>query len=152
MQRSLRTAGSRAGSRSGSLLIEMIVAAALFTVVMLSAMAMIESGRKFSASTLEATAVEDLAQQMLYRFERELANASGIEARADITGGNLTATETAELSVTKTLGFPPSGTLILDRGTNTEERVEYANLAPDKVRFQNLTRGIQCTTGQAHLF
>ncbi len=120
----------------------------LFTVVMLSAMAMIESGRRFSSSTLEVAAVEDLAQQMLFKIEHELANASGSEP-ASVLAQDLSATGTM-LSVTSTLGLPPDGMLILERGTAREERIAYAKLEPDQVTLSSLARGSQCSTASSH--
>jgi hypothetical protein len=136
--------------RSGSTLIEILIAVTLFTVVLLSSMAMVESGRRFSRSTLEITTVEDLAQQMLFRMEHELANASGLEPQASLTA-NLGAGDTGSLQVTSTVGFPPRGTLVVERGTAQEERIAYASLAADRVTFQTLTRGEQCTGSFDHL-
>lgn len=136
--------------RRGSTLIEIVIAASVFTVVLLASMAMIESGRRFSKSTLEITTVEDLAQQMLFRMEHELANASGLEPQASLTA-DLGAGDTASLRVTSTVGFPPSGTLVLERGTAQEERIAYEGIADDRVTFLRLTRGTQCTNAFAHL-
>lgn len=131
------------GPRAGGLLLETVVAVSLFSVVLASSMAMVESGRRFSNSALQITTVEDLAQQMLFRMEHELASAAGCAPKCSLPVA-CTAGETDELIVSSTLGFPPRGTLVLERGSPQEERVRYAAIgAPD--RFALLTRGDGCT-------
>lgn len=134
--------------RAGALLIETLIAITLFAVVLLSSMAVVESGRRFSSSTLQITTVEDLAQQMLFRMERELASATGATPKFSLPLA-LTAGETTAFTVSSTLGFPPRGTLLLDRGTPREERVAYTGLASAS-RFQGLTRGERCTEALEH--
>ena len=139
----------RPTSRRGAGMIEIMISIALFTIVMLSAMAMIESGHKFSKSTIETTAVEDLAQQMLFSMEHELSDASGFEPETEVSV-TITAGQTSHMVVTSTLGFPPSGTLILDRGTGNEEKISYSGLTQLERRFRNLERGVQCSPSFSH--
>jgi len=129
-------------------MIETVVAVALFSVVLLSSMAMVESGRRFSNATMQITTVEDLAQQMLFRMEHELASATGCTPSFALPAP-LNAAETAGLTVSSTLGFPPRGTLLLDRGGPREERVSYTGIA-STTRFEGLTRGLQCTAPTDH--
>lgn len=143
--RSPRSSRPSRGPRSGSLLVETLIALSLLTLVLLSSMAMVESGRRFSDSTLQITNVEDLAQQMLFRIEHELARATGASGNPVATlTAPLTAGETALLQVPSTAGFPPRGWLLLDRGSANEERLAYASIA-GLVHFAGLTRGEQCT-------
>jgi type II secretory pathway component PulJ len=130
--------------RAGGTLIEILIAAALFTVVLLSSMAMVESGRRFSNATMEITTVEDLAQQMLFRMEHELANASGAEPMATLTA-DLGAAELGTIQTSGTFGFPPEGILVVERGTPQEERIAYRTLAANGMSFQALARGQECT-------
>lgn len=136
-------------TRRGTAMIEIMIAATLFTVVLLSSMAMVESGRRFSDSTLQITTTEDLAQQMLFRMEHELANATGAEPETKLEAA-LGAGDSMTLTVTSTDGFPPSGTLILERGTAREERLAYRALGTDHVTFLGLTRGDGCTLAFDH--
>ena len=129
-------------------MLETMVAVGLFSVVLLSSMAMVESGRRFSSATMQITTVEDLAQQMLFRMEHELASATGGNP-AFALPAQVSAAETAGLTVSTTLGFPPRGTLLLDRGGPREERVGYTGIA-STTRFEGLTRGLQCTTATDH--
>lgn len=148
MERRTSTALLPVPSRAGGVLIETLIAVSLFAVVLLTSMAMVDSGRRFSRSTIQITTVEDLAQQMLFRMERELATATGAVPRFALPGP-VTAGETAGMNVSSTAGFPPRGELLLDRGTAREERVAYATLA-GAARFADLTRGTQCTTASDH--
>jgi len=134
--------------RSGSTLIETLIALTLFAVVMLSSVAMVESGRRFSGSTLQITNVEDLAQQMLFHMEHELATATGATPKFSLPLP-LTAAEVTSVTVSSTLGFPPRGALLLDRGTAREERIEYTGLT-GSTQFTGLTRGAHCTAGVDH--
>jgi hypothetical protein len=139
----------RTNRRRGATLVEIVIVTSLFVTVLLASLGMIESGRRFSASTLEITHVEELTQQMLFSIEHELANASGFEATAILTEA-FTADDAAALTVDSTLGFPPSGFLLLDRGTSTEERIAYRALEPDQITFSELARGEQDTQAFDH--
>ena len=135
---------------SGALLIETLIAVSLFATVLLSSMALVQSGRRFSYSTLQVTAVEDLSQQMLFRMEHELAAATGANANPfTALTGTLSTSETDSIQVASTLGFPPRGVLVFERGTEREEHVGYSGIA-DMNHFTGLTRGLQCTQSVAH--
>lgn len=137
-----------AAPQAGSLLTETVIAVSLFSVVLLSSMAMVESGRRFSKSTMQITTVEDLAQQMLFRMEHELATATGSTPKFSLPGP-VSVGETNGMTVSSTLGFPPRGVLLLDRGGAREERVAYASIA-GTTRFEGLTRGVECTAASDH--
>ena len=124
------------------------MAVGLFSVVLLSSMAMVESGRRFSNSAMQITTVEDLAQQMLFRMEHELASATGSTPRFTLPLP-MNAAETTGVTVSTTLGFPPRGTLLLDRGGAREERSTYSRIA-SSTRFEGLTRGVECTVASDH--
>jgi hypothetical protein len=130
------------------MLIETLIGVTLFAVVILSSMAMVESGRRFSSSTMQITTVEDLAQQMLFRLEHELAPASGAEPVFTLASP-LGAADVQRMTVSSTLGFPPRGTLVLERGTEREERVAYGSIL-GLTEFGDLTRGLACTPATDH--
>ncbi len=140
---------TRHARRAGYSLIELLITSALFAIVMLSAIGMIRSGKKFSYSALQATAVEDLAQQMLFRFTHEFANASVRQLPRAALDADVASGATAMLSVTSTLPFPPQGTLVIEPRTASEERVSYASFANEK-QFIDITRGQQCTQPSDH--
>lgn len=136
-----------AGSRRGTTLMEIMIATALFSVVFLSSMALMESGQRFSRSTLEITAVEDLAQQMLFRIERLLSNAS-----PNVPSTQVPALDAVSNSATLTSndGFPPRGLAVLDPGTANQEIVSYDGLGAGGELFA-LVRGEQCTEAAGHV-
>jgi len=137
-----------APARRGAMLIETLIAVTLFATVLLSSMAMVESGRRFSSSTMQITTVEDLSQQMLFRLEHELASAAGAEPIFTLALP-LAAGDVGPLQVSSTRGFPPRGELLLDRGTGLEERLGYAALA-SLTSFSELSRALECTLAAGH--
>jgi len=136
-------------ARSGSTLIEITIVAALFAVVLMASMAMIESGQRFSGSTIEITVVEDMAQQMLFKVEKELANASAVEPTTTLASP-LAAGDTASVALTTSAGMPPAGILLVDRGTASEERLSYGVLDPDQTNLHTLERARQCSGNFQH--
>ncbi len=130
-------------------MLEMMISVSLFVVIMLASIGLIEHDRKLSRSTVHMSQVEHMAQQMLFRLEGELANAFGEEPIAVAPVG-LNGGATNQLQVDSTLGFPPEGLLVIDRGEATEERIAYEGLEDGQVFFQNLERGLQCTFDVTH--
>ncbi len=130
-------------------MLEVLIVVTLFAVVVLGSLFVVDSGRNLSTKTMQMTTTEDLAQQMLYRLERELANASGWEPQAIVTSA-LQPGMHGTLVVDSTVGFPPGGLLVLGRGTPDEERIAYADLDPDRVTFLTLRRAQQCTPEGTH--
>ena len=100
-------------------------------------------------SSLSTGHVELMAQELLYKLRHELTNAQGANPEAIITATLDDQTETS-LRVDSTLGFPNAGTLILDRGLQSEERLQYNSLEDTEEYFNVLERGLQCTTASDH--
>ena len=126
-------------------MLEVAISVTLFTVVILSAMSMIESGGKLSRSTLEVAAVEEQSQGMLYRLERELANASIWTDGTSALGADLGAGATDAMILDSSLGFPPFGWVVLAPGTAGEEICRYEALDADEETLRTLTRAQGCT-------
>ncbi len=145
----MRTLHTTRGARAGYSLLELSVSVSLFIIVLLSSLALIERDTRLSQATISIHTVEILAQEMLFDIERELASAQGANPMAIVTS-DLAAGATDALTVDSTLGFPASGTLLLDRGTPQEERITYASLAADQVRFLDLDRAQMCTDSNSH--
>ncbi|MEQ1891930.1 MAG: hypothetical protein ABL998_05255 [Planctomycetota bacterium] len=139
---------STRSARRGAMLVETLIAVTLFATVLLSSMAMVESGKRFSSSTLQITSVEDLSQQMLFRLEHELASAAGAEPIFSLSAP-LAAGTVDSMAVSSTRGFPPRGELLLERGTGLEERLGYGTIA-SLTAFGELTRGLACTAAAGH--
>ena len=141
--RPLRMRSAR--SRRGNTLLEILIATTLFTVVFLSAVAMMESGQRFSSSTLEITAVEEQAQETLFKVERLLSNAiPNTPSSTTSIGAGANIAVLADND-----GFPPRGWALLDPGNAGQELVAYDGLGTAGELFA-LARGQQCTTERSH--
>ncbi len=137
------------GARDGVMLIETMISITLLSVVILAATTLMKSNSRGSYAMLEMVAVEDISQQMLFRIERELANADGHTPMGHLSVG-INSSAVTPINSSTTLGFPPMGTLLLDPGTPLEEKISYTSLGADKTSFVGIQRGIDGTTGQIH--
>ncbi len=138
------------GPRAGYSLLELTFSLAIWTVILLSTLGMLERDTQLSQATLSTTHVEQMAQELLYRLKSELASAQGANPEAILTEDIAIATNN-QMRVDSTLGFPSAGTLILDRGTPQEERIAYSALEDTEELFMQLERGTQCTEAREHL-
>ncbi len=136
------------GLRGGYTLIEVLICSALFSVIFLASIALVERERSLSRSMLNMSHVELMSQDMLFDLERELANAFGANPVA-VTTVDL-ASDATDLRVSSTLGFPPKGMLLIDRGTPNEEVLAYSGLEDTKEFFLALQHGQQCTSAVDH--
>ena len=136
-------------NRAGFTLVEILVTSSLFTVIMLSSMALMERDANLSKSTLSLAALEDRSGQMLHKIEREMADAL-ISSPTAILATALVPGTSSEAVVSSTLGFPEQGFLMLSRGTADFEIVSYDSLGPGIDRFSGLTRGLACTPPATH--
>jgi hypothetical protein len=136
-------------ARSGFSLIELTIASTLFALVVMSIVMLTARDDSQTKSSLAIGVAEMRAQQMLSKLEDELVHARGAAPKAVITSA-LASGDTAGLSVDSTLGFPSSGTLLVDRGNGALERLSYSMLDAGGTRFLGLVRGVQCTTAATH--
>jgi hypothetical protein len=97
---------------------------------------------------LHMSHVEQMSQDMLFDLERELANALGSNP-VSVTTAALPAGGT-ELSVVSTVGFPPGGAFVIERGTAREEVIAYTSLEDTTEIFLDLVRGQECTAPVDH--
>lgn len=146
--RTFRTKASAA--RAGHTLLELTFSIAIYVVILLSTLGMLERDTHLSKAVLSTTHVEQMAQELIYRLKSELANAQGANPMAIITEA-ISENDDLALRVDSTLGFPNEGMLILDRGTDSEERISYAELDESEEYFRSLGRAEQCTQSAAHL-
>lgn len=135
--------------RRGMTMLELTLSFGILTTILLAVFGVIQRDTQLAHSTLGIAISEMKAQQMLRKIEGELANARGTVPIASLTQ-DLTTSETSQIEVELTLGFPPTGTLLLSRGTGSEERIDYDGLVATQDSFNNLTRGVQCTQAAAH--
>ncbi len=136
-------------ARSGYSLVELTIAGTLFAVVVMAIVSVTARDDSQSKSSLAISIAETRAQQMLAKIEDELVHARGAAPKAVVTTA-LASSDTSGLDVDSTLGFPSSGTLLVDRGTGAIERMSYSMLDATGTRFIGLTRGQQCTTPATH--
>ncbi|MFO1009025.1 MAG: prepilin-type N-terminal cleavage/methylation domain-containing protein [Planctomycetota bacterium] len=132
---------------AGFTLTEALIAASLFSVVLLSSYALLQQDAQVSQSALGISVAESRAQSMLHGLERELADARGASPTATLVNA-LGSNDSASMRVSSTLGFPPEGYLLLSRGTNGAERVGYATITSDT--FVRLDRGVMGTNAASH--
>ncbi len=139
------------GARSaGMTLVEITIVATILGLVLLIGFGVVVRDNRLSRSTVAIGVAETHAQQMLNALVRQLSDARGESPHA-ITSAALSATDTSQIAVDTTLGFPDQGILLVDRGTNSVERVLYAALTAGGTSFQTLGRGAQCTQPHPHI-
>lgn len=136
-------------ARSGFSLIELTIAATLFAMVVMGIVMTTARDDAQTKSSLTISVAEMRAQQMLAKLESELIQARGAAPKAVLTQV-LSGSDTTSLTVDSTLGFPSSGSLLVDRGTGSLERVSYSMLDATGTRFIGLTRGVLCTAPAPH--
>jgi hypothetical protein len=143
----MRTLTRSFGGSTGLTLSEALVAASILAVVLLSSYALIQHDTQVSRSSLGIAVVESRAQAMLHGLERELADARGANPVAHLVQ-SASAAAVNHVEVDSTLGFPPSGLILLSRGGNQVERVRYSGITAD--RFTGLERGAMGTGAHGH--
>jgi len=136
-------------SRSGFTLVEAIFAATLISVVIMGSVMLLSHDMDVSKSSISVQVAQNQAQTLIYAMEKELANAKGERPVATLTAA-LGAGAGGTVSLDSSAGFPPTGTIIIDRGTNKSEHIGYQTLVNDGFTLTNLTRGVQCSTAVAH--
>lgn len=143
----MRTRKTHSTRRGGFTLLETVVATSILSAVLLTSYALLSRDADVSRSSLGIAIAEARAQSMLHGLERELADARGESPRATLVQ-TLASGATGAVRVSSTLGFPPSGYLLLSRGTAEVERVRYAEITADE--FRTLERGALGTTAHGH--
>jgi hypothetical protein len=137
-----------AGRRAGFTINEILFATTIMTVVLLACFTLMQRDVQLQRSTLGISVAETKAQTMLYKLERELADARGESPRATLTA-NLGPGGVAAADVDRTRGFPDRGFLLVDRDNGAREILSYAGLGGPN-SFETLVRGLQCTDPNAH--
>jgi Tfp pilus assembly protein PilX len=136
-------------SRSGFTLVESIFAATLISVVIMGSIMLLSHDMDVSRSSISVQVAQNQAQTLIYALEKELSNAKGERPVASLTSA-LGAGAAGTVSLDSSLGFPPTGTLIIDRGTTKSEHIDYQSLVNDGLTLTSLTRGTHCSTSVGH--
>ncbi len=140
---------TRQGRRDGFGLLEATIALTLFSVGVLATFSILDSSRRFAAASLEVSALEDLVQDLVYDIERELAGAALASPAAPLTSP-LSGSSTLAMDIATTVGFPPFGTAVVDRGTDSVEIISYGGIDANTNQLLDLTRGQGCTQDGSH--
>jgi type II secretory pathway pseudopilin PulG len=139
-------------SQRGSTLIEVTFSTAILSVLLLSIFGVLERQGQLGTATLSTAITENRAIELASRLRRELVSARGKRVRCVLTAP-LSAGASGSgsvLEVSTTTGFPPTGTLLVDAGTGSFERIEYASLDLDEREFGELSRGLGGTIASSH--
>ncbi|HIG12478.1 MAG: hypothetical protein ABGY71_00455 [bacterium] len=135
--------------RKGTSILELLFSLSIMSTILMSVFAIIQRDTSLAQSTLGISLAETKAQQMLRKIETELADARGANPIARLTAP-LEEGNSMELSVDSTLGFPDQGILLLERGSQNEERLLYESNSLSDNSFTSLFRGKQCTVDVSH--
>ncbi|MEM7311062.1 MAG: hypothetical protein AAF682_30610 [Planctomycetota bacterium] len=135
-------------ARRGYTFLEITISVALFVLIFGSLIAVLSQDQTMTKTTVTASGLENSASRMLFWIERELANASGATPSTTVTAEATPGASSVRVS--STVGFPPAGILLINRGEPNEETLSYAGLDPDAVLFLDCDRGLQCTTEAKH--
>ena len=133
--------------RAGVTLIELLFSAGIVMMIMLTSMQVMQRDAQLSQSTIGITVAETRAQAMLYELEKELADARGYTPSTQLTF-DLSSGPNTVANVIATTGFPPIGTMLVDRGSGVEERIGYNGLTQTTLAVT--ARGLQCTGDGSH--
>ncbi len=145
----MRTNRNRSLDRAGFTLIELAIAAAVLSVILLIGFGVVIRENRTASSTMAIAVAETHAQDTLNGLKSHLTDARGELPHALVVTA-LDHAGTTSLTVDSTLGFPDQGILLVDRGTPHVERIFYSSLGPVRTSFLALARGVQCTTAHAH--
>lgn len=147
----MRTLPQRAAQRgrAGFTLIEAIVATAILTFLMVSATVALQRQTESMGDLQALSRTERQITELFTKLDLRLRFAQGVDASTTLASP-ATAGGTGGIDLTDAFGFPHTGTVVIDPGLATEERIAYDELdAPDD-ELTGLTRGERGTTGAAH--
>jgi len=136
-------------SRAAFTLVESVFASTLVAVVILGSIVLLSRDMEVSRSSISVQVAQNQAQTLIYALEKELANARGERPVATLTSA-IGSGAVGGILLDSSAGFPPAGTLTIERGTQHSEHVQYSDLAADGVTIAGLMRGADCSTATGH--
>ena len=134
---------------AGFTLVEMMIALSIVSIIMLATMASLQREATSISELQRLSYSERLIQDLFTKIEQRLDFGQGLNPTSSLTSG-INAGSTGSLALQDPLGFPYEGTVIIEPGTASEERIEYANLVPGTSELVTLTRGANGTTPTSH--
>ena len=126
-----------------------MIAGTILTVIMASMIVGMQREAKNLGDLVTTTHRERAAQVVMHRVEELLDFAAGSSPSGWLSA-NLGSGETT-LQIDTSLGFPASGTLLIDAGTASQELIDYTGLNPATHTFTGLDRGVHCTAPNGHV-
>lgn len=144
----LRTTTQRA-ARLGFTLIEVTIALAVVTVILLATTAALQKEAENVTDLQRISYAERLVQDMFTKIEQRLDFAQGMDPRASLAS-SMSGGTTSGLDLDDAFGFPDQGTVVIDPGGANEERVRYTDLDPTIHALETLTRGERGTSAASH--
>ncbi|MEZ5973932.1 MAG: hypothetical protein R3E96_03540 [Planctomycetota bacterium] len=124
-----------------------MITATILTIIMAMIVGMQREAKNLG-ELVTTTHRERAAQVVMHRIEQELEFAAGSAAAGWLSSAATAAGTTATFD--SSLGIPPTGTLLFEPGTVSEERADYTGLDRSTHTITGMTRGVQCTGGFGH--
>ena len=135
--------------RRGVGLLEATIAVTLLAVAVFATFSLLDSSRRFADASLEVSSAEGLLQDLIHDIGRELSSAAVYTPESQLIA-TLDAGDVTGVTLNASTGFPPTGWIVLERGTANEEVVRYTGMEAAGQRLTGLTRGVGCTEDATH--
>ena len=134
---------------AGFTLVEMMIALTIVSIIMLATMASLQREATSIGELQRLSYSERLIQDLFTKIEQRLDFGQGLNPTTTLALG-LSAGGTSGMTLQDPLGFPFEGTIIVEPGTGSEERIEFGGLAPSVSELTTLVRGAGGTTPSSH--
>jgi prepilin-type N-terminal cleavage/methylation domain-containing protein len=135
--------------RAGFTLVEMMISLTIVSIILLATAASLQREAESISQLQKLSYSERMIQDLFTKIEQRVDFGQGINPTTTLAAG-LSSGETTGLVVQEPLGFPYEGTIVIEPGTASEERVTYTSLAPNVSELAQLTRGVRGTGPTGH--
>lgn len=136
-------------TRAGFTLVEMMVALAIVSIILAATAASLQREAKSMTELQRLSYSERIIQNLFSKIEQRLDFGQGMNPQTTLSSG-ISAAGTGGVTVLDPLGFPFEGTIVIDPGASSEERIAYTELAPGVSELATLTRGSRGTSASFH--
>ncbi|MEL6428032.1 MAG: prepilin-type N-terminal cleavage/methylation domain-containing protein [Planctomycetota bacterium] len=135
--------------RAGFTLIEVAVAMVIVTVILLATTMSLQKEAEQVTDLQRLTYAERQIQDFYSRVEERLDFAQGIDATTTLST-SLSAGATGTMLLEDAFGFPFEGTVVVEPGGASAERVTFATLDAPNDALDGLTRAVRSTAASSH--
>lgn len=139
----------RASRNGGFTIIEMVVALAIMSVILVATSATLQREARSIGEMQQLSYSERTVQSLFAKIEQRLDFGQGLDPVTTVAN-DVGVAETFSVTLQEEFGFPFEGTMILAPGTANEERVEYTGLNAGANELRSLERGAQGTNASSH--